>query len=317
MPSESAVFTGTEGQYLLPHHVAELDRLRRQHQHYSAASGNVLLGFDLPPSTDHPLRVLDSGCADGTWLREMAAQYPEYTFALHGVDIASHLFPKNVDLDLRQHDVRQPFPDGWEWKGSFDFVHQRLMVWALKKVEWPQVVHHLQSLLKPGGTLQLVECQWLFPERWDDHPLERRLGLTQVWATEGAGMNIHLADKLEPLLRAAGLKGVTTVRYPLPYGAKVKDPANRDISAELWVESFRHLAKRMGDDGIPGVAKTPEEYHDFLDRLVVWMKKDGYVPELRMPDSTYRQLHSLNNFRHMLDNILLPRLALRVPRIDL
>jgi hypothetical protein len=170
----------------------------------------------------------------------------------------------------------------------------------LKKDEWPQVVRNLQSLLKPGGTLQLVECQWLFPERWASYPEEYQLGLTQIWATEGAGMDIRLADKLEPLLKESGFDNVTTVRYPLPYGAKVKNPADRDISAELWVESFRHLARRMGgiypilfaffnrrkltkaDEGIPGVAKTPEEYHAFLDRLVGWMKEKGYEPEIRM-----------------------------------
>ncbi|KAB8077925.1 S-adenosyl-L-methionine-dependent methyltransferase [Aspergillus leporis] len=282
MASESAEFKGTEGQYLLPHHVAEIDRLRRQHQHFAAASDNVFLGFHLSPSTDHPLRILDSGCADGTWLRDIASQYPEHSFLLHGVDIASHLFPNTVDLDLRQHDIRQPFPDAWGWTGSFDIIHQRLLVWALKKDEWPQVVRNLQSLLKPGGTLQLVECQWLFPERWASYPEEYQLGLTQIWATEGAGMDIRLADKLEPLLKESGFDNVTTVRYPLPYGAKVKNPADRDISAELWVESFRHLARRMGDEGIPGVAKTPEEYHAFLDRLVGWMKEKGYEPEIRM-----------------------------------
>lgn len=36
------------------------------------------------------------------------------------------------------------------------------------------------------------------------------------------------------------------------------------------------------EDGIPGVAKTPEEYHAFLDRLVEEIKAIGYAPELRM-----------------------------------
>ncbi|GAB1205301.1 hypothetical protein APSETT445_003974 [Aspergillus pseudonomiae] len=234
----------------------------------------------------------------GVWLHDMAKRYPEHSWDLHGVDIASHLFNDSVDIDFRYHDIRQPFPSDWQWDGSFDIIHQRLLVWALKKEEWPQVVRNLQALLKPGGTIQFVECQWLRPEYWDTHPQQRLLGLVQIWATEGNGMDIHLADKLEPLLEKLGFKDVTTVRYPLPYGAKVEDPANRDKSAELWVESFRHLARLMGgmcsfrilheytltgiDEGIPGVAKTPEEYFAFLDRLVVEMKEKGYVPELRM-----------------------------------
>ncbi|KAB8226887.1 hypothetical protein ETB97_004439 [Aspergillus alliaceus] len=282
MVSQSSVFSGTEGNYLLPHHLTETDRLQRQHRHFAAASDNVYFGFPLPPLRDRPLRILDSGCADGVWLRDMVQQYPDHSFALYGVDIASQLFPKNVIHDLRYHDIRLPFPDSWGWEDSFDIVHQRLLVWALKKHEWRPVIGHLKKLLKPGGTIQLTECQWLRPENWDTHPEQHLLGLTQIWATEGSGFDIHLADKLEPMLKELGFVDVTTVRFPLPYGAKVKDPTNRDVSAELWVESFHHLARLMGDDGIPGVAKTPEEYYAFLGRLVGEMKDKGYVPELRM-----------------------------------
>lgn len=33
-------------------------------------------------------------------------------------------------------------------------------------------------------------------------------------------------------------------------------------------------------DGIPGVAKTAQEFHDFLDRLEIEIKKYGYQPKL-------------------------------------
>lgn len=35
------------------------------------------------------------------------------------------------------------------------------------------------------------------------------------------------------------------------------------------------------EDGIPDVAKTAEEYHDFLDRLVVELKMLGYTPKIK------------------------------------
>lgn len=66
MSTQTEVFTGTEGSYLLPHHVTEADRLQRQHRHFAAASDQTYFGFTLPPSTGSPLRILDSGCADGT-----------------------------------------------------------------------------------------------------------------------------------------------------------------------------------------------------------------------------------------------------------
>lgn len=62
--STPQVFEGTEGQYLLPHHVSEIDRLRRQHKYTKVCCDSDLLGFTLP-ETKNQLEVLDSGCADG------------------------------------------------------------------------------------------------------------------------------------------------------------------------------------------------------------------------------------------------------------
>ena len=40
------------------------------------------------------------------------------------------------------------------------------------------------------------------------------------------------------------------------------------------------------DQGIPGVAKTPEEYMAFLDKLVEEMKRIGYTPQLKWLTAT-------------------------------
>ena len=54
-------FNGTEGDYLLPHHKTEIDRLKRQHFFMKAATDDKLTPVDLPIGA----MVLDSGCADG------------------------------------------------------------------------------------------------------------------------------------------------------------------------------------------------------------------------------------------------------------
>ncbi|KAF2638897.1 methyltransferase family protein [Massarina eburnea CBS 473.64] len=278
--STPEVFGGTEGQYLLPHHVSEIDRLRRQHQYTKSCCDGNLLGFPLPESKE-PLKILDSGCADGTWLLDLASEYPQKQLSLNGIDIGSNLFLANPQLDLRQHDLLQQFPEGWGWKDNFDIIHQRFLVWGLKEPEWLRVVRNLGTVLKPGGRIQLVECKWIFPELWETHPEQHKLALTQIWSTKVAGMDIYIGEKLVDILQDLGYEDVTTVPYPFAYGASAKREEDRDSSAHLWVESFRHLAGRMGG-GIPGVAKTPEEYHAFLDRLVEEIKTIGYAPELRM-----------------------------------
>lgn len=63
-PLKSTAFLGTEGVYMLPHHVQEINRLQRQHRFMKSTTDGALLVTPLP-SEGKTLRVLDSGCADG------------------------------------------------------------------------------------------------------------------------------------------------------------------------------------------------------------------------------------------------------------
>lgn len=61
---KSNAFLGTEGVYMLPHHIQEIDRLQRQHRFMKSTTGGALVVAPFP-SEGKTLRVLDSGCADG------------------------------------------------------------------------------------------------------------------------------------------------------------------------------------------------------------------------------------------------------------
>ncbi len=60
----SNVFSGTEGVYMLPHHLQEIDRLQRQHRFMKATTDGIQLVTPLPSERKN-LCVLDCGCADG------------------------------------------------------------------------------------------------------------------------------------------------------------------------------------------------------------------------------------------------------------
>ena len=69
----------------------------------------------------------------GTWLADLAGFKHESVSTridlnLHGADLGSALFRKDSRLDLREHDLRTPFPESWGRKNSFDLVYQRLLV---------------------------------------------------------------------------------------------------------------------------------------------------------------------------------------------
>ncbi|MCJ1258534.1 hypothetical protein MMC24_006367 [Lignoscripta atroalba] len=273
---EVSVFSGTEGAYLLPHNQDEIERLQRQHRFLKTATNDKLVAVPLPNGAT----VLDSGCADGTWLVDTASEFP-HGLSLHGVDLSSQLFQSNPGLDLRAHDIREPFPQSWGWSNAFDLVHQRLLIWGVTSTEWSSVVHNLVELVKPGGYIQLVECEWILPHVSDQQPEQKKLNLVQSWSTESFGADIHVWNKLEKLLLAEGCEDITEESFDLGYGATAKLPEDREKSAELWAESFRHLARGIDKDGIPGVAKDAAEYHAFLDRLIIEMKTLGYTPKIK------------------------------------
>jgi hypothetical protein len=141
----------------------------------------------------------------------------------------------------------------------------------------------------------------------------------QEWSTSSFGMDIHIAYKLEGLLEGAGFVNVQKIQFNHGYGALAHSSTQKDASAELYVECFRSIDAKMPPgrcfggskipsaevspairptafctrqkkmqvladvfsiDGIPGVAKTPQEFHDFLDRLEVEIKKYGFQPKL-------------------------------------
>lgn len=277
-------FSGTEGAYMLPHHAKEIERLRRQHRFMNSTTEGKLL---VTPNTEgfSPLRILDAGCADGTWLRDIPRQFPDRNLELFGVDIGSTLFPDsgsagNPAPDLRTHNILHPFPSSWKWKNTFDIVHQRLLVWGIASKEWPAVVRNLVELLKPGGYIQLVEAEWIDPSRPASLPQLKKQAVLQEWPTKGFDMDIHVAYKLEGYLRDAGLENVIKVQFDHGYGAKSKDPEQADVSAELLVECFRSLDQKIGPDGILDVARNPKEFHAFLDALEVEIKTYGYQPKL-------------------------------------
>lgn len=85
-----------------------------------------VVGMDLVPPAVDDATILGHG---------LDQRPPNYSFA-----------PGNVLEGL-------PFPDA-----SFDFVHQRLLITAIPKDRWPDVIRELMRVTRPGGWVELAEC---------------------------------------------------------------------------------------------------------------------------------------------------------------
>ncbi|RIB24418.1 S-adenosyl-L-methionine-dependent methyltransferase [Gigaspora rosea] len=143
--------------YFLPSDNEEADRLHLQHYILKNVWQSI---FSAP--VDHLLKqegakVLDAGTGAGSWLFEMATDYPKAKFI--GIDIApiqsSHIKPSNVEIIKGNILERLPFNDN-----TFDYVFQRTLYVGIPENKWPSVINEFVRVLKPGGYLELLEADF-------------------------------------------------------------------------------------------------------------------------------------------------------------
>ncbi|RUS21692.1 S-adenosyl-L-methionine-dependent methyltransferase [Endogone sp. FLAS-F59071] len=147
-------FNDKDIHYFLPNDVGEVDRLVLQHFIlYKALGGN----FHAPVKEllETGAKVLDVGCGPGNWTLNMAMDFPNAIF--EGIDAVDN-FPKEIkpsNTNFLQGNVALglPYPDA-----TFDFVFQRTMAMSFTKEQWATVMKEILRVLKPGGWIQLVEC---------------------------------------------------------------------------------------------------------------------------------------------------------------
>jgi SAM-dependent methyltransferase len=195
--------------YMLPKDFREVNRL--DFQHYllkQAISGNYLAPLQQPST------ILDVACGTGRWMLEMAHEFPQANIT--GVDItpletSTITFPPNCHF--RQCDIFKglPFPSG-----SFDFVHQRFLIFALPVKQWPVVLRELRRVTLAGQWIEVTDPDLTFTNQG--------LQTTRLmnWISQASakrGLDITIGSKLGSFMQAAGLRNVSVGKVPVPLGA--------------------------------------------------------------------------------------------------
>ncbi|CAG8690218.1 3952_t:CDS:2 [Cetraspora pellucida] len=145
--------------YFLPNDDDECDRLHLQHfiERYVWQS-NFLAPVDRLLNKEGA-KVLDVGTGAGSWLLEMATNYPKAKFI--GIDISpvqpDFIKPKNTEFIEANVLEPLPFKDN-----TFDFIFQRILYVGIPGKNWPSVVNELVRVLKPGGYIELMECDFQY-----------------------------------------------------------------------------------------------------------------------------------------------------------
>ena len=215
--------------YVLPSDDREISRLDFQHYMLRyALRGNYAAPISAPAS------ILDVGSGTGRWAMEMARLFPQANVL--GTDLVE---PKSEDTSALGpgQDGRPenyvfvagnvfdglPFPDN-----SFDFVHMRLLLFAIAAERWPAVVRELLRVTKPGGWIESVETG----PQINGGPAMDTIVDWIAQASARRGVDALLGPKVAGFFRDAGLTTMTAREIRLPvgqYGGRLGNMAAVDV----------------------------------------------------------------------------------------
>ncbi|KAI8082848.1 S-adenosyl-L-methionine-dependent methyltransferase [Halteromyces radiatus] len=266
--SESNMYEGrsyhnTDSIYWLPNDNEELDRLIGQHFALKSLFGgnfNTKV-LDYMSMEDRTTKVLDCGCGPGTWIMDVATEYPN--IQLTGIDISdvfpTSIRPPNVNFCLGNLLERLPFEDN-----TFDFIHVRLFIAALRKEEWPLALEELFRVLKPGGILISTECSQIGPGR--DFINEFAILIAKFM--ESRGQEPEIAAMLPDLLVSKGYELIDSVKQVINLGA------NDSLSREFLYDVI-NLTRNAKPFIAPHLnLTTDQEYNDMVNKLTIECQKE-------------------------------------------
>jgi SAM-dependent methyltransferase len=178
-------------------------------QHYAIRA--TLQGNYLAPIRS-PSRILDVGTGSGQWAFDLCEEFPDALVV--GLDLtpAKPARPANFRQVLANVLSGLPFREG-----SFDFVHQRLLVAGVPPRAWPGVVRELMTVTRPGGWIELVETDFRTEPAG---PATMRLYelICQLAARSGLDGEGQVARGLARFLREAGTESIEEGIIATPLG---------------------------------------------------------------------------------------------------
>ncbi|RHZ83326.1 hypothetical protein Glove_97g95 [Diversispora epigaea] len=266
--------------YPLPNDDEELDRLHQQHfllryvwqRNFGAPVKHIL--------NQHGTKVLDAGCGAGSWMFEMASDYPNTQFT--GLDISpiqpSEIKPQNANFIKANLLNKLPFEND-----TFDYIFQRFLFLALPKDRWPDVINELTRVLKPGGYLELVEIN---PTAFQLGPVTSQLFNAAEKMFRLRDLDTQIAYKLRSYFeQQENLENVTEEKNRLPYGPGTGKLGQAAIeNSRLGLSHIKpflledmKISSEEFDNNLDISAKELNEFDSYHDtRCVYARKKENY-----------------------------------------
>ena len=198
----------------------ELQRLDEQSECLNILMHNKPIHAQL---TQQPQKILEIGCGTGLMTCLLARRYPQAK--VYGIDptpipLSFHNKPDNVEYVQGKFQELLESGDRRLELGCFDFVFSRMMLLVIS--DWPLYIHRIQSLLKPGGWMELQEVSTYTHYSGSSPTPDQPIDGDWQWASaikDGCmvrGIECAAGSKMASRMSSAGLSDVEVVEYPSP-----------------------------------------------------------------------------------------------------
>ncbi|KAG0308612.1 hypothetical protein BGZ97_013319 [Linnemannia gamsii] len=239
--------------------------------------------FKSPLDKSKVRTILDVGCGPGTWTMEMANEFPDATVT--GIDLSS-VFPSAIipgNCRFLQHNILEPlpFPDN-----HFDFVYQRLLISGLTVEGWAKVIKEFERVTKPGGWIELVECDSHGGNN-GPHSLKIWNWITTALGSRGIDSSFTRDPGLECALVKSGVENVTMLTLKLPtgkFGGKIGQLLKENLFA-FWNAITPMIVHGAGADKVEyeeALRKADREVEEYKSYHIFYVatgqkREDGAV----------------------------------------
>ncbi|CAG8479194.1 448_t:CDS:10 [Funneliformis mosseae] len=202
-------------------------------------------------------KVLEIGCGTGTWLVNMAYEYPNSEFV--GLEVKSDIiiprnFPKN--LTIIKDTLSLPYDDE-----EFDFLKMGELIFRVTEVEYEYMIKEMIRVTKRGGWIEINEPHLIPPK----HSSLTKLLDKEV--VELRGINTNLIEKMQLILHSTNkLQEFQVDCKTMPMGFKGSEIGER--VAEIYMNYYKDVV------GHEIAAHLDMSYDEFLRTLFKESEKD-------------------------------------------
>lgn len=236
--------------YLLPKDDQEVARLDFQHYMLRyALRGNYVAPIE------NPLSILDVGCGTGRWAAEMASLFPRANVV--GVDIV----PPPTESGQAARPENWAFIEGNILQGlpfadrTFNFSHQRLLVFALPATRWQDAANELARVTQPGGWVEWLEGHVQLKQ---GGRAIARLNEFAALAGKGRGIDPTLVYRIADYLRGAGLVNIQSSQVDIPINTR------EGRLGQMGVTDYTAVISGLKGPLVAQQLTTPEEFDQTL-----------------------------------------------------